>query len=270
MGATTIDGTGVTASRLAGYAGAVSTAFRGQKPAWAVATFDMAAVLLAVGAVHAINGMIFAVPPPAEVSTVQETKGDQLTLPSGAEGAAGPSPALARLAANARAALSTPDDLIVFAEPQAFVGRFGNVVNAPAEGGFATAGGTPRTGGDVPPPPTAESTGPEPMLLAYLPLPRPVSDVVAEAIATPPVNRVAEIAERATGAPLDLTAALGLDISGETTSARGQSGMDAAAGASATVVSAAAEAAVDTSTTVAASVTNTLGSTVKSVAGLLR
>jgi hypothetical protein len=275
MGATTIGGAGAAASRLAGYADAVSAVFRRRKPAWAVATFDMAAVFLAVGAVHAINGMIFAVPPSAEVSAVQETKGDQLVLSAGAEGKPGLSPALARLAADARVALAAPDDLIVFAEAHAFVGRFGSVVNAPGEGGFASAGGTPRTGGTAAPPPTAEPTGPEPTLLAYLPLPQPAADVAAEAIATPPFDRVAEVAERATGAPLDLTAALGLDIdtagSLSATSAVVSAGatVGIGAGGGATV-----GAATDPTTGTAASVSASLGETVRagvgSVTGLLR
>jgi hypothetical protein len=263
MGATTIGGAGAAASRLAGYADAVSAVFRRRKPAWAVATFDMAAVFLAVGAVHAINGMIFAVPPSAEVSAVQETKGDQLVLSAGAEGKPGLSPALARLAADARVALAAPDDLIVFAEAHAFVGRFGSVVNAPGEGGFASAGGTPRTGGDAPP--TAEATGPEPTLLAYLPLPQPVSDAAAGAIATPPLDRVADIAERATGAPLDLTAALGLDID----ATGGLPATGAGVSVSATV-GISADATTGTSASVSASLGETVRAGVGSVTGLLR
>jgi hypothetical protein len=251
----------------------MSAAFRRRKPAWAVAGVDMAAVVLAVGAVHAINGMIFAVPAPAEVSTAHETKGDQLALSAGAEGQVGPSPVLARLAADARATLAVPDDLIVFAEPGAFVGRFGNAVNAPGEGAFASAGNVPRTDGNFPPPPrTAEPAEPDPTLLAYLPLPQLVSDAAAETVSRPRA-RVVDIAERATGAPLNLAAALGLDVSGEATRAGGRSvvTMSASTGASSTtVVGAAAEAAVDTSTRVAASATSTLGGAVKSVAGLLR
>jgi hypothetical protein len=231
----------------------------------------MAGVFLAVGAVHAINGMIFAVPAPAEVSTAHETKGDQLALSASDEGQVGPSPVLARLAADARATLAVPDDLIVFAEPGAFVGRFGNAVNAPGEGAFASAGNVPRTDGNFPPPPrTAEPA--EPTLLAYVPLPQLVSDAAAETVSRP-LARAVEITERATGAPLDLTAALGLDISGGAAGAGSRSmvTMSASTGASSTtVVRAAAEAAVDTSTRVAASASSTLGGAVKSVAGLLR
>ena len=264
MSATTADLTMATAARLSGYSAVARLAARSARPAWFVATFDVVAVLLAFGAVNAINGMIFRVPTPSEVLANEESKQNRLAISSDVERIGEPLPALAGLAREARIALATPDELILFAEPSVFEGRFGDEPNVPGSGAFAGTGGSQsasdsEAGGA--PPATETPTDNLPSLLAYLPVP-----------------------ERAAGAPIDLTGALRLDVgasanssgtqsrAGLSTEAAGAIGgsvgqtVEATAGATASVSATASS----SLSGVSSSVGTAAGAAVGSVASLLR
>lgn len=200
-------------NRAAGYATAARSASGRRLPLWSIATFDVAAVLLAFGAIQLVNGMILGLRqfPESEVALTKDRDLDPfITVIAAMATASGPVDDEPNRVPAVAVALATPDEITMFGAAQPPVGRFGPGLIAPPANAFAPpGGGSSVSGGGVQTPnDPAEPTEPDrptvpagpvppivpdPPLLADLPVPEPVAEIVE-----PVVETVKEVADTTT------------------------------------------------------------------------
>ena len=189
-------------AQLAGYAGAAVGVIRHrERPLWFITAVDVIAVILAFGAVRAVSDMVLGTRDPSQGATVQETKGD---MPSAEVRVAANTTVLPRLASKARIVIAAvPEELILFAGPSPFTGRFGTSVGAPATGSFAAPNQT-TTNQTQPPAATPAEEEPPPTVAEVPPPPPPATE--------PPVAKVFAVAERGAAAAVAFTTATTRDV----------------------------------------------------------
>ena len=248
-----------TRAQLAGYAGAAIGVIRHrERPLWFITAVDVIAVILAFGAVRAVSDMVLGTRDLSQGATVQETKGD---MPSAEVPVAANTTVLPRLASKARTVIAAvPEELILFAGPSPFTGRFGGSVGAPATGGFASP--DQAAANQAPPSTAAPAEEEPPPAVADVPPPqRPATE--------PAVAKVFAVAERGAAAAVafttattrDVVAAVGTsaDATLRTVSSGGPAASDAANASDGGIVGATVQTVASVPSAVSAPVTGTVG-----------